>query len=43
MGDARAEGSSTMRDGRQATISLNPATEGAGSGSLLELDACLQL
>ena len=43
MGDDKAEGWSAVRDGRQVTTSLNPDTDVTGSGSLLELDACLQL
>ena len=36
MGDGRAEGSSAIRDGGQAAVSLTPETDGAGSGSLLD-------
>ena len=36
MGDGRAEGWSAIEDGGQATISLTPDTDGAGSGSLLD-------
>ena len=37
MGDGRAEGSLVIGDGGQAAISLMPATDGTGSGSLLDL------
>ena len=43
VGDGRAEGSSAVRDGGQAAVSLVPDVDGTGSGSLLEPDACLQL
>ena len=36
MGDVRAEGSSAIRDGGQAAISLTPDVYGTGSGSLLD-------
>ena len=38
MGDGRAEGSSAIGDGRQATIPLLADVDGRGSGSLLEPD-----
>ena len=39
VGDGRAEGSSAVGDGGQATIALTPDVDGSGSGSLLEPDA----
>ena len=36
MGDGRAEGSSATGDGGQAAVSLMPAINGTGSGSLLD-------
>lgn len=42
MGGGRAEGSSATGDGAQATVSLLPGN-GAGSGALLESDACSHL
>ena len=36
MGDGRAEGSSAIGDGGQATISLTPDIDGTDSGSLLD-------
>ena len=36
MGYGRAEGSSAIQDGGQATISLMPDVDGAGSGSSLD-------
>ena len=36
MGDGRAEGSSVIGDGGQASISLMPDADGTGSGSLLD-------
>ena len=39
----RAEGFSAIRNGGQSAVSLMPDTDGTGSGSLLEQDACSQL
>ena len=36
MGSGKAEGSSAIGDGGQATISFIPNVDGTGSGSLLE-------
>ena len=38
MGDGRAEGSSTIGDRRQVTVSLMPDIDDTGSGSLLNLN-----
>ena len=39
MGDGRANGSSAVADGMQASISLIPDIDGIASGSLLKPDA----
>ena len=38
VGDGRAEGSSTIGDRRQVTVSLMPDYDDTGSGSLLNLN-----
>ena len=43
VGDRRTARLSAIGNGGQSAISLVPDTDGTGSGSLLEQDACSQL